>query len=313
MTATVSETRIGAFDAISLENRAVRVVVVPELGARVWALEDRTRSRQWIWHRGDVELARHPVGSNYDNVWAGGWEELFPNDAACRFEGRALPDHGEWWATPWRVVDWAEGAVGRVRLSATMGVIRAACDKEFLLDGEDGSLTVRYRIRSLEAEAFHFLFKQHLPLQLTDGCRLALPGGRVMPVDPAFGTIVRGAGESVWPVGEGGDGHGDLRTVLPASSAAREFVYVRDLPAGWCGADDLERGASIRMTFDRAAMPYVWLFLTYGGWRNLHTAVLEPCTNLPKDLAEAAGRSQAARLEPGGVFATSVSIRLCKT
>ncbi len=57
-------------------------------------------------------------------------------------------------------------------------------------------------------------------------------------------------------------------------------------------------------------VPYVWFFLTYGGWRGLYTAVIEPCTNMPKDLAEAARLGQSARLEPGEEFSTTVSVAL---
>ena len=54
----------------------------------------------------------------------------------------------------------------------------------------------------------------------------------------------------------------------------------------------------------------VWLFLSYGGWRDIYTAVLEPCTNMPKDLADAVRLGQSARLTPGEEFVTTVSVTL---
>jgi hypothetical protein len=136
----------------------------------------------------------------------------------------------------------------------------------------------------------------------------ALPGGRAEPVDPAFGTLAGAGGAFVWPHANGAAGRVDLSRVTAAESREREFLYVRDLPEPWCGVDDLASGATLRMRFDPASLPYVWLFLTYGGWRDCHTAVLEPCTNLPKDLAEAVKLRQSARLEPGGEFMTQVSV-----
>ena len=85
---------------------------------------------------------------------------------------------------------------------------------------------------------------------------------------------------------------------------------MRDLPQGWCGIEDLRRCATLRMNFDVNAFPYVWLFLTYGGWRNLYTAVLEPCSNMPKQLADAVRVGQAALLMPGQEFVTTVSVTL---
>jgi hypothetical protein len=102
----------------------------------------------------------------------------------------------------------------------------------------------------------------------------------------------------------------DLRVVPPVERQLQEFVYVEALPGGWCGVYDPASGATLRMDFNRGHMPFVWLFVTYGGWRGLYTVVLEPCTNLPKDLGEAVRRGQSARLDPGGEFTTEASVTL---
>ena len=309
--AIVTVARVAGHHALVMENDRLRAVILPELGGRVWTLEDRVRGRQWIWHRAGVPLTPSAPGAVYDDVWAGGWEELFPNDAAGRFEGRDLPDHGEWWTTAWDAVEATDAEAARVKLTATARIVQAACTKEFSLAHDSSALTVSYRIRSHETQAFHFLFKQHLPVQITPSCRLALPGGNVEAVDPAFGTLLQGPGPYQWPAATSVTGRGtDLRTIHPVTSLAREFVYVRDLPESWCGVDDLEAQASIRMDFDGRLMPYVWLFLSYGGWRDTYTAVLEPCTNLPKDLAHAVRVGQSAALAPGEVFETTVTVRL---
>lgn len=312
MSRAVTKTgRIGMHDAIILENEHLRAVIITKLGGRVWTLEDRVRGRQWIWHRKGVPLIGHAPGAVYDDVWAGGWEELFPNDAAGTFEGRDLPDHGEWWTMAFGAASETSGAAATVSLSAMSRIIRAECTKVFSLPHDASALTVSYRIRSLESEPFHFLFKQHLPIHITPACQLILPGGRAEEVDQSFGSIMRGAGPCQWPGTKDVNGRiVDLRLIPPASSHAREFLYVRDLPAHWCGVDDMGHGASIRMEFEGRQVPFVWLFLSYGGWCDTYTAVLEPCTNLPKDLGQAVRLGQSARLAPGDEFVTMVTVRL---
>jgi len=312
MTATLTHGTVHGHASITLENRWLRAVVIPSLGGRVWELEDRLHGRQWIWHRPDVPLRAHPAGSSYDDVWAGGWEELFPNDAAGHFEGRDLPDHGEWWTLPFKVTSSTTESSARLRLEARSATVKAACVKEFELAADAAVLTVRYTIRSEEAEPFHFLFKQHLPVAISPECQLLLPGGRVTPVDGAFSTLLPSAESFEWPLAEAAGRYVDLRAVPPAAQQLQEFVYVEALPEGWCGVRDLATGATLRMDYDRRHMPFVWLFLAYGGWRGLYTAVLEPCTNLPKDLGEAVRRRQSARLNPGEDFATEVSVTLGK-
>lgn len=310
MATSVSYGTLWEFESIILSNAVLRAVIIPELGGRVWELEDRVRNRQWIWHREDVPLQTAYIGSVYDDVWAGGWEELFPNDAPCSFEGRELPDHGEWWATPWEVDKTVSGRRAEVHLKAQTSVIRTQCTKTYILEDDEAKITVNYLIKSCENQPFYFLFKQHLAIDITSDCRLVLPGGRVTPVDTSFGTLISGAGPFDWPLGVKDNENVDLQLILPRNKAKREFLYVQNLPQPWCGINDLSNSASLRMDFRLNELPYVWLFLSYGGWRNLYTAVLEPCSNLPKDLPEAVKIGQSARLDPGQAFQTTVSVTL---
>jgi hypothetical protein len=188
--------------------------------------------------------------------------------------------------------------------------LNASMVKEFRLPAGTAALSISYRIRSAEDAPFHFLFKQHLPVGITPACRLRLPGGQVHAVDPSFGTLMPGPGPMAWPPDCGGRGVADLSEIPPRGSAHREFIYVSELADAWCGVDDHEAGASLRMEFDRRVFPFVWLFLSYGGWRDTYTAVLEPCTNMPKDLAEATRRGQSAVLQPLEEFVTTVTVHL---
>ncbi len=310
MKAIVSQEKVEGYHAIVISNNKLRAVVLPELGGRVWELEDRARGRKWIWHRDDVPLRKAQTGACYDDVWAGGWEELFPNDAPCRFDGRDLPDHGEWWTMSWDATVLSTGDKAVVRLAAESTAVKTTCVKEFSLSADAAALVVNYQIRNDEDRPIHFLFKQHLAIGITPDCRLWMPGGRVQPVDASFSTILPEGGPFDWPFAVGQGKSVDLRAIPPARAGAREFVYVSELPEPWCGVQDMKEGAAIRMDFDSRSFPYVWLFLTYGGWRNLYTAVLEPCTNLPKDLSEAVRLGQSARLEPGHKFETVVSVTL---
>jgi len=304
MIASVSQDMVAGFETVVIENPRLRAVLIPRLGGRVWELLDRSRDRQWIWHREDTPLADSPPGSVYDDVWAGGWEELFPNDAPGFFEGRPLLDHGEWWTTSWGIAETSTGAEAVVRLVAEAPICGALCSKEYRVASSGSGLRVSYRIENQREETFHFLFKQHLPVKISPSCRLALPGGQVTAVDQKFGTMLPGPGPFTWPHA----GDRDLRLVPPRSHGGREFVYVTGLPDRWCGVDDVEKGAALRMRYDARQLPFVWLFLSYEGWRDCYTAVLEPCTNMPKDLAEAVRIGQSACLLPGGIFETDVTV-----
>ncbi len=306
--ASISSTKVQGFDALVLDNGMVRAVLIPALGGRVWELWDLRRSRQWIWHREGVPLARVPLGSTYDDAWAGGWEELFPNDAPEVFEGHNLPDHGEWWTMDWRVRSASDGTEAVVQLKATTKLLRTIAFKEFRLKAGENTLRVNYRIESCEAEEFHFLFKQHLPIAITPDCTLRVAGGRVTAVDRTFGTLLETASPQPWPARTRSGA--DLQSIPERSDRTREFIYIDQLEGDWCGVDDAASAAAIRMSFDRELFPSVWMFLSYGGWRDCYTAVLEPCTNMPKHLTEAASHGVSASLKAGAHFETSVAVSL---
>src|SRR6187549_2014224 len=82
-----------------LENRQLRVTVLPDLGGKIWSILHKPSDREMLWHNPRVppRLAYH--GATYDNWFCGGWDEVFPNDFPVEIDGEASPDHGELWST----------------------------------------------------------------------------------------------------------------------------------------------------------------------------------------------------------------------
>lgn len=293
---------------VELANNTLRAVVLPELGGKIWELWHKPSGTQWLWQNPDIELQSTPPGASYDDNWAGGWEELFPNDAPCTFMGRDLPDHGEWWSQPWQW-EWVDESTERVsvRLWRASSLTNTLCEKWITLEEQRPRVTIRYQVTNRNSQALHFLFKQHLAVAVTPAHQLELPGGKVVPVDSEFSTRLGADGDFEWPLGKAANGTPvDLSILPPWESRHREFVYIYDLPAGWCGVVDSRTGERLRLHFDREVFPYTWLFMTFGGWRDLYTVVLEPCTNMPKDLHRAHELGQCAALDPQGTMTCQV-------
>jgi len=292
---------------VRLENGTMEAEILPGMGAKIWSLRDKRTGTQWIWHNPSVPPRLLPPGSPYDDNWAGGWEELFPNDAPGEFDGRSLPDHGEWWSRAWETR--REGGAWAFRHES--GLTRTACVKRVSLHPSEPVLTVGYEIRNLDAKALRFLFKQHLAVAATPSHVIELPGGTAVPVDLSFSTRIGSPGPFRWPDAAGPGGRSvDLSRLPEPAERHREFVYVKDLPEGWCGVRDTRTGETLRMTFSTDVFPYVWLFMSFGGWRGLYTVVLEPCTNIPKHLPEAVRSGRCAELAGGGVLRCEVRVSL---
>jgi len=281
---------------VALTNGRTRIVVDPDRGGAITELTGGPSGDTWLFHdpsRGTAFPADHPV---YDDVWRGGFEELFPNDAPGVFDGRALPDHGELWNAPCKV-GRASGTELHLRRRCT--TVPADFEKTIALDPSRCGLTIRYRLANRGDVPLWHLFKLHPAVRVEAGDRLLLPGGAVTPVEPGFGRLL-GAGPFRWPVALDEAGAPlDLSLVRPPESRFREFVYVAEMPEGWCGIRRARTGETLTIRYPLAVFPYCWLFITYGGWRGYCTAVLEPCTNMPKDLTAARDRGTCAVLAPG--------------
>jgi hypothetical protein len=304
--------KLHGHDALRIANGIIEAEILPLVGAKIWPLSHLDSNIQWIWHRPVIVPAIVDSAAVYDDVWPGGWEELFPNDAPGKFGSAFLTDHGEWWRRPWRIVRLTETAESATIALALNGeTVQATYEKWISLAAGSSELVVRYKIRNISDSPLVSLFKQHLPVAITPAHQLELPGGNLVPVDPLEKTIVNGPGPHRWPVADGSDGSPvDLRRIPSASASSRAFLYVTDMPEGWCGVRDGESGHAIRLHYRLDVFPFTWLFMTYGGWRGLYTIVLEPCTNMPKDLTEAHRWGQSLVLGPEQSFECTVRAQL---
>jgi hypothetical protein len=276
---------------ISLSSESAQLLVAPELGGRVVEAVDLKAGRQWLWRNYQTPFGPVEPGSSYDDVWQGGIEELFPNDAVTSLDdGSAYPDHGELWSVAWDVI---EGSGSSIRLGVTGPVTGVEVTKTISVDGPSAQIV--YELSHPGESRVDHLFKLHAAVGIHEDCSIELPGGTVEKVDPGFGTIIERMGPLEWP----GTELQQLDGCRPPASGDYEFVYVFDLPAGWCGLIDKRRGARLRFNYPQEVFPYCWLFITYGGWRGHNVVVLEPCTNYPKDLRVAIANGTSATLAPG--------------
>src|SRR5215472_14898042 len=68
------------FPVLRLENEALIVDVLPDLGGKLLQITHRTLSRSFLWQNLRLRLRRLPLGASYDDHFFGGWDELLPNE-----------------------------------------------------------------------------------------------------------------------------------------------------------------------------------------------------------------------------------------
>ena len=291
---------------VVLENRLLRVVILPEAGAKLWQITYKPLDAALLWNNPRVPPESLAINARYDDVWSGGWDELFPNDEAGLIDGEAYPDHGEVWTGRWSAEPFSTAGEVGVHLRYTTPISAIAIEKTVSLRRDSATIEFRHRLRNLGTAAFPFLWKLHPAMAVTPQHRLEFPAMTVN-LEPAFpGTLAGAPASFAWPYAEIGGRRIDLRLIPPASLRQLVFFYGSELQAGWCGLTDTAKRLACGLVFDRTVFPSCWLFASFGGWRNHEVAVLEPCTGYPLNFEamRAAGRNRT--LGAGDTLATHV-------
>jgi galactose mutarotase-like enzyme len=299
-----------SYRAVVLENRALRVVALPELGGRVWSIVYKLHDRELLWQNPRIPPQKVPFGAPFDNVWCGGWEEMFPTAVPGIINGESYPDHGELWCLSWQTE--AETRLDRVilKLRASAPISGVEIEKHLVLRGDAPSLEVTYRLENLTRLSLPYLFALHPAFAVSPTCRLDLPPMRLEP-DPSFpGTLTDVEPEMRWPQLWRRGKQVDLRTVYPASSGEVFYLYGHDFTEGWFAVTDTKSQLSWGMSFSPQFFPACWIFATYGGWRDYYALLIEPSTTFPAQVESAIEAGQAPILAPHESVETTVRFQV---
>lgn len=292
--------------AVVLENRSLRVIILPEAGAKIWQITYKPFDADLLWNNPRIAPARLPGNSRYDDVWSGGWDELFPNDEVALIEGESYPDHGELWTGDWSAEPFSHADEAGVRLRYVTPISSIEVEKTIRLRAGQTRIEFHHGFTNRGRTAFPFLWKLHPAMTVSPQHRIDFPPMKVV-LEPSFPGTLAGASElSDWPSIRTVAGDIDLRRVTPEDACQLYFFYGTQMQGNWCALTNSATGLSCSLQFDPKVFPCCWLFATYGGWRSYNVAVLEPCTGYPLNFEtmKAAGRHRI--LGPGESLQTKV-------
>jgi len=292
---------------VTLENRFLQLAILPEAGAKIWQITYKPLDVELLWNNSRISPSRLPANSRYDDVWSGGWDELFPNDEVAVIDGESYPDHGELWTGEWTAEPFENTNYVGVRLCYLTPISSIEVEKTIRLYRDHSRINFHYRFINKGRTRFPFLWKLHPAMAVSPQHRVDFPDMKVV-VESGFPGTLTGAPEvSDWPTVRTSEGDIDLRRIPPEDARQLYFFYGTEMKGNWCALTNSATGLACGLQFDPKIFPCCWLFATYGGWRNYNVAVLEPCTGYPLNFEamKAAGRHR--RLAPNESLETDVS------
>ena len=160
---------------VTLENELLRVQVLPEAGAKIWQITYLPLDTELLWNNPHIPPERHAIHAPYDDVWSGGWDELFPNDEEAVIHDKRYPDHGELWSAAWEAesFSFADRVAVTLRLQTPMSSV--AVEKTIELRHGSAQLHFSHRFTNHGAAAFPFLWKLHPAMRVTPQHRIDMP------------------------------------------------------------------------------------------------------------------------------------------
>ena len=254
---------------------------------------------------------------------ASGWDECLPSVAPCTLDTQDgianIPDHGDLWRVPWRVV---EKSSDHATLTANCFSLPLELTRSVLLRETPTGwrLSLFYTLANRGTVAVPWSWAAHPLFVAQTGDRIHLPPSiRSLRLEGSGDNVLGVNGDSVaWPIATLADGSSDDLSIAKAPSSGRGdklFTGMLNTEAGenWCALERPSIGLKLTFRFDPAATPYLGLWLCYGGWpegNGLHQqcVALEPATAPVDSLAIVGPWSRT--LAPGATFSWPFEVDL---
>ena len=238
--------------SVSLENRALRVTVIPELGGKVFELIDKAADLDLLWHNERTPPRPAPYGAHFDDWWSGGWDEIFPTGDRAVLHDELLPYMGELWSVPWtaRSEVVSEEAVLRTSTYATMAPARF--ERRLSLRGDEPVLRASYRIVNLDVRPLPFLWGIHPAFSVGPDHRIDHPATRcswASPRTPRWAASASPTRGRTCPIHQRPRASRDVRVVRPRSDGVFGGHWATDLQQGWLALTntDTRRGLALSL------------------------------------------------------------------
>jgi len=299
-----------------LQNSELSVTVTPEEGGRVASLVSRHSGLEFLTQsQTNREFAPLDLNAPFQNGPCAGIEECLPTIGPCgtQTDGGAAPDHGDFWRLAWDVEGTPDSEHLCIHATGVSRPLRFW--KEFSIEGN--VLHVKYRVENLHSSPTSFLYACHPLFAVREGDHVVLPE-EVQQLKLSYSRRNRlGApgAKLQWPRPSGDSGI-DLRFAGSSSDGIAEMLYTDRLLRGRCGLYRASAGQGIIVSFDTAQLPYLGLWLCYGGWPDpgveplQYAVALEPTLAPCGTLLEAQRANLAYVLGPGESLEWSITFQI---
>lgn len=283
---------------VCLTNDHLVVDILPANGGKIASIRCRNDGTEFLLSGSHDRWAAFGPGVPFSESDCAGIDECLPSVSASGPEtpGGAVPDHGDYWRIQWDVLQQNSNLV----VLEAQGISRPILfTRAITLDGYH--LRTRYTINNIGPADFPFHYACHPLLAVDPGDHIVLPPEiRELHVYASKHRLPKGPVS--WPVHTLNGGRLDLAHTGRPDDDVADMLYTERLETGVCGIFRVRHHKGIVMRFDVAQLPFLGLWMSYGGWpdgeslRKQFAVALEPTVAPFGSLSESAAAGAAPSL-----------------
>lgn len=304
-----------------LENRHLRVMVVPGKGGDILEFRDKRTDVDVLYHA-DYEWdppadRRIPsTDMTWNEHYPGGWQLNLPvAGGPMEFSGNRYGHHGES-----ALIEWESGVTRdddeavTLELTARLRRYPFAVQRELTLPADEPALYVDESVTNEGDYPLEYVWQHHVALGrplVGPAARLDVPAGEsyVEAYDETHATNrLAGDQDFDWPTAEGVDGDEiDLREFPPLDAEIHDQAFLLGVDDGWYAVTNPALDVGFALSYPAEHFESLWYWQAFGGmdespfWGRNYTAGLEPTTAYPGHSLPAAQRDNGTMntLDPG--------------
>jgi len=312
---------------LELENEVLKVSIILDKGADIYEITYKKLDLDFLWKKpnGIRETKNHILSNpatlgNFEDYYAGGWQDVFAGGGPTNYKGADLGLHGESALIPWQykvLVDKEEEV--SIELTCSLNRIPLSSTKTITLKSNNSSIFFNEIMKNECSEDIEFIWGQHpvySDLFVNDDCYVETNAKNV---------IASGAGtypnsdykedeKSSWPNMETKDGENtNLSKMSAGKSGSAELFFLGGFEEeeAWYALRNPRKNLSIGMVFDSKVYKHLWMWRVFNGspgyplyGRSYHLA-LEPFSSYPNNLDEAIKNKTALSIKGNSLIETN--------
>jgi galactose mutarotase-like enzyme len=307
----ITDKKICGLHSLRLENDLIQATILTEFGAKLHSLIYKPTQKEFLYHHPRC-LPRQPVyGVNVDNWWSGGIDEAIPTGHACAYQGEEYPYLGEVWSLPWKwEITENTGDEIEIHLSCRTIIAPLQVERWYKIKKGDSKIHIRHKVTNMGYHHFDFLWGIHPAFDINPNTRIDIPAKSVWVAESNPNSHLGSRGTTYnWPFAKENKGnYVDMRLVPEPKAGWHELHHAIELTDGWLAVTDTTTGFGVGMTFSENVFSSIWLWLVYGGWRELYCASVEIWSGYPAKLSEAIENQRVSHLEAGAILETETCL-----